>query len=54
MKTALIIIWLICFFGYAMWLGSTMRRDDIYKTCTTTGELWLHGEAFFCVPVVRE
>ena len=54
MKTALIIGCLVLFGVYGMVLGSEMRRGDIYKTCTTTGELYLKTEAFYCVPVIRE
>jgi hypothetical protein len=44
---------LLCLF-LGIGAGGLVAKKEIYKTCTTTGELWLHGEAFYCVPVIRE
>ena len=38
----------------AIYAGVIIERQEIYDICTTTGELWINEEAFYCVPVVRE
>jgi hypothetical protein len=48
----------ILFFGLGFILGLIsgvhFERQEIYDICTTTGELWINSEAFYCVPVIRE